>query len=100
LEDGPAGSSSVGGSVPLPSGEAGPTQQFPAGTARHVANCAGLCGRDGVIVACARVGKTWRLAVDLHLCAECLADFAVGAPVMCGHVYVLCTDDLYREVTT
>lgn len=73
-------------------------QPFPAGAATEVGQCDGLCGRSEVEVTAARIGPSWRLAVQEHLCAECLADFVVGAPVVGGHVYAECTDGLFREI--
>ena len=80
-------------------------QPFPAGADTRPGHCAGVfCqGRPATVVA-ARVGPSWRQALALDLCADCLADFAVanlaqltagGEPV---HVYAQGRDELFHEV--
>jgi hypothetical protein len=73
-------------------------QQFPRHAATFMAECAGLCKRRNVEVVSARVGLTWRQAIEFHMCAECLAEFVTGAEAMGGHVYVQALDGLFHEV--
>jgi hypothetical protein len=73
-------------------------QKFPAHTATYDAECAGLCRRHNVEVVTVRVGLSWRTAIESHLCAECLADYVVGAGEMGGHVYAQAMDGLFHEV--
>lgn len=100
------------------------TQPFPDGASVRLGYCAGAFCRDerkgGEVVRC-RVGPTWRTALDIELCADCLADFAVadqaipdgvqlfavvGRPggnaepleIPHMHIYAEATDGRYHEV--
>jgi hypothetical protein len=73
-------------------------QKFPAGAKVETGNCDGLCRRRQLEVAPTRLGPNFRLALEYRYCAECLADYILGAPVMGGHVYVLADDGLFHEV--
>jgi hypothetical protein len=77
-------------------------QPFPLGTAVQNGNCDGVyCFMHPVevLVASAKVGPSWRNAVSMDLCANCLADFAAAGTVITqAHTYVLGLDGLYHEV--
>jgi hypothetical protein len=56
-------------------------QPFPDGAVIRRGRCGGVFCRDAIgdaDVVDARVGPTWREAMPMDLCAECLADFAVA----------------------
>jgi hypothetical protein len=89
---------SESGSVPSPSAVGPSSQSFPDGADVFIGDCDGLCHRLAVHIAYARIGPSWRQAIDVHLCAECLADYVIGAPMVNGHVYAMATDGLYREL--
>lgn len=75
------------------------TQRFPEGADPHPGRCASrLCRAPAADVVAARLGATWREALEVMLCAECLADMAAGADVIGAHVFALCDDGLFREV--
>jgi hypothetical protein len=75
------------------------TQKFPAGAVVRAGECqAPYCLDRRADVVPAMCGATYRTALNMDLCAECLADFAAGAPVIPAHVYALATDGLYHEV--
>jgi len=74
--------------------------RFPVGAHTERGRCDGLFCRGATVdadVVPARVGRSWRTALSMRLCADCLADFAVAGDLGC-HVYALGTDGLYRAV--
>jgi hypothetical protein len=76
-------------------------QRFPAGADVRRGPCDGLwcLTKSDQDVVPARVGPSWRQALAMDLCANCLADFAVaGNVILEAHVYVLAADGLFHEV--
>ena len=77
-------------------------QPFPLGAAVKDGFCDGVyCFMHPaeVLVVEARVGSSWRTALDMDLCANCLADFVVGGTVITNaHIYALALDGLFHEV--
>ena len=77
-------------------------EQFPAGAGVRRGYCDGVycfTKREKSDVLPVRLGPSWRKAIDMHLCASCLADFvAAGTVIESAHLYALAIDGLYREV--
>jgi hypothetical protein len=67
---------------------------FPRGAQVFDGECDGLGCAERQVVS-ANIGKSWRTAASMDLCATCLDHF-VAAGV--GHVYALAEDGLFHEV--
>jgi len=76
-------------------------QPFPEGAAVGWGRCqAPICHHGDGPVVDAKVGDTWRTAVDVSVCADALADFAIAPAALGGHVWARATDGLFHEVVS
>ena len=76
-------------------------QFFPEGASVRQGFCDGVyCFRltTKVDVVPAGIGPSWHQAVEMDLCASCLANFIVGGVLIeSAHIFALALDGFYRE---